>query len=106
MMMPFPFRDVACCSSWPFNRLRKTCWYRITGNAVGLHPLGAMFALLAGLQLAGLLGGLFAVPLAGVLGVLVGAGYRNVVAEPPARRHRFFPVPGFRRPARRPATSA
>jgi predicted PurR-regulated permease PerM len=79
---------------------------RISSNAVGLHPLGAMFALLAGLQLAGLLGGLFAAPLAGVLGVLVGAGYRNVVAEPPARRHRFFPVPGFRRPARRPATSA
>ena len=39
---------------------------RISGHAVGLHPLGAMFALLAGFQLAGLLGGLFAVPLAGV----------------------------------------
>jgi putative heme transporter len=40
---------------------------RISGHAVGLHPLGAMFALLAGFVLAGLLGGLFAVPLAGVL---------------------------------------
>lgn len=40
---------------------------RISGRAVGLHPLGAMFALLAGFQLAGLLGGLFAVPLAGLL---------------------------------------
>lgn len=39
---------------------------RISGHAVGLHPLGAMFALLAGFQLAGLLGGLFAVPLAAV----------------------------------------
>jgi predicted PurR-regulated permease PerM len=55
---------------------------RITGHAVGLHPLGAMFALLAGLQLAGLLGALFAVPTAGILWVLVGAGYRNAVAEP------------------------
>ena len=50
---------------------------RISGHAVGLHPLGAMFALLAGFQLAGLLGGLFAVPLAGVLWVLMGAAYRN-----------------------------
>ena len=57
---------------------------RISGHAVGLHPLGAMFALLAGFQLAGLLGALFAVPLAGVLWVLLGAAYRNVVvAEPP-----------------------
>jgi hypothetical protein len=44
---------------------------RISGHAVGLHPLGAMFALLAGFQLAGLLGGLFAVPVAGVVWVLI-----------------------------------
>ena len=56
---------------------------RITGHAVGLHPLAAMFALLAGLQLAGLLGALFAVPVAGILWVLVAAAYRNAVAEPP-----------------------
>jgi predicted PurR-regulated permease PerM len=72
---------------------------RISGHAVGLHPLGAMFALLAGFQLAGLLGGLFAVPLAGVLWVLIGAAYRNVVPEPPPRRP-LFPVPRFRRAAR------
>ena len=78
---------------------------RISGHAVGLHPLGAMFALLAGFQLAGLLGGLFAVPLAGVLWVLLGAAYRNVLAEP--RPHRpLFPVPRFRRPARRLAPDA
>jgi predicted PurR-regulated permease PerM len=52
---------------------------RISGHAVGLHPLGAMFALLAGFQMAGLLGGLFAVPLAGVLWVLLSAAYRNAV---------------------------
>jgi predicted PurR-regulated permease PerM len=78
---------------------------RISGNAVGLHPLAAMFALLAGLQLAGLLGGLFAVPLAGVLWVLLGAGYRNVVAEPSDPKRRSFPIPRFRRPGRQPATS-
>jgi predicted PurR-regulated permease PerM len=71
---------------------------RISGHAVGLHPLGAMFALLAGFQLAGLLGALFAVPLAGVLWVLLGAAYRNVVIEP--RPHRsLFPIPQLRRPA-------
>jgi predicted PurR-regulated permease PerM len=59
---------------------------RITGHAVGLHPLGALFALLAGLQLAGPLGALFAVPVAGILWVLVGAAYRNTVTEPRARR--------------------
>jgi predicted PurR-regulated permease PerM len=48
---------------------------RISGHAVGLHPLDAMFALLAGFQLAGLLGALFAVPRAGVLWVLPGAAY-------------------------------
>jgi predicted PurR-regulated permease PerM len=75
---------------------------RISGHAVGLHPLGAMFALLAGFQLAGLLGALFAVPLAGVLWVLLGAAYRNVVIEP--RPHRsLFPIPHLRRPSKRPA---
>ena len=60
---------------------------RISGHAVGLHPLGALFALLAGFQLAGVLGGLFAVPVAGVVWVLISAAYRNVVArETPARR--------------------
>jgi predicted PurR-regulated permease PerM len=63
---------------------------RITGHAVGLHPLAAMFALLAGLQLAGLLGALFAVPVAGILWVLLAAAYRNSVQEPPAPRRRMF----------------
>ena len=56
---------------------------RISGHAVGLHPLGAMFALLAGFQIAGLLGGLFAVPLAGVLWVLLSAAYRNALTPEP-----------------------
>ena len=70
---------------------------RISGHAVGLHPLGALFALLAGFQLAGLLGGLFAVPIAGVLWVLLTAGYRNAVAERPPPR--AWPLPRWRRPA-------
>lgn len=55
---------------------------RVTGHAVGLHPLGALFALLAGFQTAGVIGALFAVPLAGVAWVLVQAAYRDVVAPP------------------------
>ena len=78
---------------------------RISGHALGLHPLGAMFALLAGFQLAGLLEALFAVPLAGVLWVLLGAAYRNVVVEP--RPHRsLFPIPQLRRPSKRPVAEA
>jgi predicted PurR-regulated permease PerM len=70
---------------------------RLSGHAVGLHPLGAMFALLAGFQLAGLLGGLFAVPVAGVVWVLLSAGYRNAMA-PPART-RSWKFSRFRRPS-------
>lgn len=55
---------------------------RITGHAVGLHPLGALFALLVGFQLAGILGGLFAVPVAGIVWVFVAAAYRNTLAPP------------------------
>lgn len=68
---------------------------RITGHAVGLHPLGAMFALLAGFQVAGVLGGLFAVPLAGIIWVVSAAAYRNVVTEP--QRPRRGLVARFRR---------
>jgi predicted PurR-regulated permease PerM len=69
---------------------------RISGHAVGLHPLGAMFALLAGFQLAGVLGGLFAVPIAGVLWVLIGAAYRNTLVEP-TPPPRGWPLPRWRR---------
>ncbi len=75
---------------------------RISGHAVGLHPLGAMFALLAGFQLAGIIGGLFAVPIAGVLWVLLGAAYRQAVVPPaPAPR---WTLPRLRR--RSPGQSA
>ena len=44
---------------------------RLTGNAVGLHPLAAMLALLAGFEVGGVIGALFAVPTAGLIWVLV-----------------------------------
>lgn len=62
---------------------------RITGHAVGLHPLGALFALLAGLEVGGPLAALFAVPVAGLLHVLFGTVYRRVAgAEEPVRSRR------------------
>lgn len=73
---------------------------RITGYAVGLHPLAAMFALLAGLQLAGLLGALFAVPVAGILWVVAAAAYRGSLTEPPTRRGGVFSR--YRRPVATP----
>nr|HET6904177.1 AI-2E family transporter [Ktedonobacteraceae bacterium] len=40
---------------------------RIFSHSIGLHPIVALFALLAGGQLFGVLGGFFSVPLAGVI---------------------------------------
>jgi len=44
---------------------------RLTGNAVGLHPLAAMLALLAGFEAGGIVGALFAVPIVGVIWVFI-----------------------------------
>ena len=40
---------------------------RLSGHAVGLHPLGVLLALLVGVELGGLGGALLAVPLAGIV---------------------------------------
>jgi predicted PurR-regulated permease PerM len=53
---------------------------RITGNAVGLHPLAVMFALVAGFELAGFVGALFGLPVAGLLWAIVVAVYRAVAS--------------------------
>jgi predicted PurR-regulated permease PerM len=50
---------------------------RITGNATRLHPLMAMAALLIGADVGGVLGALFAVPIAGVVNVYLGALYKS-----------------------------
>lgn len=49
---------------------------RISGHAVGLHPLAAMLALLVGFAVAGIVGALFAVPLAGIAWVFGSAVLR------------------------------
>ena len=60
---------------------------RITAHAVGLHPLGAIFALMAGFEIGGPLGAVFAVPVAGFLWVLISTIYWRTggAAEPPPR---------------------
>jgi predicted PurR-regulated permease PerM len=60
---------------------------RITAHAVGLHPLGAIFALMAGFEVGGPLGAVFAVPVAGFLWVLISTVYRRTAGapEPPPR---------------------
>ncbi|HEY8657285.1 MAG TPA: AI-2E family transporter [Candidatus Limnocylindria bacterium] len=45
---------------------------RVVGRAVGLHPVAAILALLAGFEVGGVVGALFAVPIAGLIWVFVG----------------------------------
>ena len=49
---------------------------RMVGRAVGIHPVGSILALALGFQLGGIIGALFAVPLAGLLWVLVSTAVR------------------------------
>jgi predicted PurR-regulated permease PerM len=55
---------------------------RITGGAVGLHPGVALLSIVIGADLGGVIGALFAVPVAGVLSVLVAAVYKGWRGEP------------------------
>jgi predicted PurR-regulated permease PerM len=54
---------------------------RISGGAVGLHPLAALLAVLVGVEIAGVIGALFAVPLTG----LAWSIYRARRERPPVR---------------------
>lgn len=55
---------------------------RMSGHAVGLHPVVALVALVAGADAFGIFGALFAVPVAGVLAVLARAGLKAWRGEP------------------------
>jgi hypothetical protein len=75
-----------------------------TGQAPGrvarLREEALSIATLAGFQLAVVLGGLFALPVAGVLWVLIGAGYRNAIC-PDVHKALYFPLWPRRRPGLR-----
>jgi predicted PurR-regulated permease PerM len=49
---------------------------KVVGDATRIHPLVAMLALVLGAQLGGVLGALFAIPIAGILNVYLGVLYR------------------------------
>jgi predicted PurR-regulated permease PerM len=55
---------------------------RITGGAVGLHPGVALLAIVIGADLGGIVGALFAVPVAGIVSVLISAIYKGWRGEP------------------------
>lgn len=54
---------------------------RVSGHAVGLHPLAALLALIAGLNLGGVGGAVLAVPLAGMIYVLLMALYSDATGQ-------------------------
>lgn len=55
---------------------------RITGGAVGLHPVAALLAIVIGADLGGVVGALFAVPFAGVASVLIAAVWQGWHGQP------------------------
>lgn len=55
---------------------------RLLGKSVGLHPLWILFALLAGGSLFGIVGMLLAVPVAAIIGVLLGFAITQYKASP------------------------
>lgn len=55
---------------------------KLVGDSVGLHPLWVFFSLLAGGALLGILGMFLAVPVAAVVGVLIGFGIRKYKQSP------------------------
>jgi len=74
---------------------------RITGGAVGLHPVAALLAIVIGADLGGVVGALFAVPFAGVASVLIAAVWKGWRGEPVIfeRAGMRFKLPKKRAPA-------
>ena len=63
---------------------------RISGGAVGIHPLAALLAVAVGIQVFGIAGGLFAVPVAGVIALY---GRRWLAARETGYAKRDTPAP-------------
>ena len=66
---------------------------RIYSQSIGLHPIVALFALLAGGQLFGVLGGFFSVPIAGVLQEVVVATWKRWEEQHPDQFDEQKPLP-------------
>jgi predicted PurR-regulated permease PerM len=67
---------------------------RIVGNAVGLHPIIAISALIAGVELFGILGALFVAPVVGVLQAIIISLWREWRVSHPEQFSAKKPVTG------------
>ncbi|HEV3311503.1 MAG TPA: AI-2E family transporter [Chloroflexota bacterium] len=56
---------------------------RITGRAVGIHPVAAMIAVIIGLEIGGFWGAFLAVPVTGMLFVIVAQAYSYLILRKP-----------------------
>lgn len=71
---------------------------RLAGHAVGLHPLGALLALVVGTEVGGLWGAILAVPVAGLVWVFLVAAYGSLTTASGAPTP-FVPPPLPRLPS-------
>jgi predicted PurR-regulated permease PerM len=78
---------------------------RISGHAVGLHPVAALIGLLVGFELGGVIGAIFALPAISAGSVLISAAMKGWRGEPVVvKRGEFtFKMPTIRRKRREPA---
>lgn len=80
---------------------------RISGHAVGLHPVVAVLALLVGAEIGGIWGALFAVPTVAVLSVLSSAIWKSAHGQAVEVKRGTMTfklkLPRLRRPTKRPA---
>ncbi len=76
---------------------------RITGGAVGLHPVAAILGLVAGFEAAGVVGALFALPTLSAASILASASLKAWRGEPVVvkRKGMTFKMPNLRRPRRK-----
>lgn len=76
---------------------------RITGGAVGLHPVAAILGLVGGLEAGGIVGALFALPALSIASILASASLKAWRGEPVVvqRKGMTFRMPNLRRPRRK-----
>src|SRR5438105_9474831 len=77
---------------------------RISAGAVGLHPIAAILGLVAGFEMAGVVGALFALPALSAASVIGSAALKSWRGEPVVvkRGEMTFRMPGFRKPKPKP----
>ena len=72
LAMPFPTIVWVALALFVIQQLEANVLLpRLSAHAVGIHPVGAILALVLGFELGGVIGALFAVPIVGLLWVLV-----------------------------------